>query len=67
MVICLACNRGSEMASASSRRAELRAKQTEISPVISAECSDTGSRNLLKTEAMSCAVSADARRAMTWD
>lgn len=64
MLAYLACSRGSEMASASSRRAELSAKQTEISPVISVECSDTGSRNLLKPDAMSWAVSADATRAM---
>lgn len=52
------------MASASSRRAELTAKHSEISPVISVACSGTGSKNLLKPDAMSWALSADATRDM---
>lgn len=56
--------RGSEMASASSRKALLRPKHSAISPVISVDCSGTRSKNLWKPDAMSCAVSADAKRDM---
>lgn len=40
------------------------AKHSEISPVISVEFSATGVKNLLSTDAMSCAVSADAIKAI---
>lgn len=56
--------RGSSAAVDNSRKAELMAKHSAISPVISMELSDTGSRNLLNPEATSCAVSAVAMRAM---
>ena len=50
------------MRACKSRRAELRAKQSEISPVISVACSGTRSRNLFRPEAMSWAVSAEGMR-----